>query len=154
VVPVGEQRSRGIELDVVGEILPGWNIIASYAYTQAEVTEDTNIQLIGNRLINIPYNSASLWTTYEIQTGNLKGLGFGIGLFYVGEREGDVENTFELPSYLRTDAAVFYRQNNWRAAINVNNLFDVNYFEASDFGRVTTRPGAPLTVIGSISVEF
>jgi iron complex outermembrane receptor protein len=103
---------------------------------------------------NIPYNSASLWTTYEIQRGNLKGLGFGIGLFFVRERQGDLDNTFELPSYLRTDAAVFYRQNNWRAAVNVNNLFDVNYFEASDFGRVTTRPGAPLSVIGSISVEF
>ncbi|GAA6624140.1 TonB-dependent siderophore receptor [Scytonema sp. NUACC26] len=157
VVPVGEQRSRGLELDVVGEILPGWNIIASYAYTDAEVTEDNPRSRggnLGNQLANVPYNSASLWTTYEIQSGNLKGLGFGIGLFFVGERQGDLENTFVLPSYLRSDAAIFYRQNNWRAAINVNNLFDVKYFEASDFGRVTVRPGAPLTIIGSLSVEF
>lgn len=32
-IATGEQRSQGIELDVIGEILPGWNIIASYAYT-------------------------------------------------------------------------------------------------------------------------
>ncbi|ARV60176.1 TonB-dependent siderophore receptor [Nostocales cyanobacterium HT-58-2] len=153
VIPVGEQRSRGIELDVVGEILPGWNIIASYAYTDAEVIQDNTIPE-GNRLANIPYNSASLWTTYEIQRGNLKGLGFGIGLLYTGERQGNLENDFKLPSFVRTDAAVFYRQNNWRAAINVNNLLDVKYFEASDFGRETIRPGNPLTIIGSISIEF
>ncbi|NJL41090.1 MAG: TonB-dependent siderophore receptor, partial [Leptolyngbyaceae cyanobacterium SM1_4_3] len=39
-IQVGEQRSRGIEFDVGGEVLPGWNIIASYAHTNAEVTED------------------------------------------------------------------------------------------------------------------
>lgn len=79
-IAVGEVRSRGIELDVVGEIADGWNIIASYAYTDAEITED-NFFSLGNRLANVPENSASLWTTYEIQKGSWQGLGFGTGLF-------------------------------------------------------------------------
>ncbi|MBW4596724.1 MAG: hypothetical protein KME46_28450 [Brasilonema angustatum HA4187-MV1] len=29
-----------------------------------------------------------------------------MGLFYVGDRQGDLANTFELPNYLRTDAAL------------------------------------------------
>jgi iron complex outermembrane recepter protein len=73
-VQVGEQRSRGFELDIAGEILPGWKIIASYAYTDATVTVDNSIASnINNRLANVPLNQASLWTTYEIQKGGLKG---------------------------------------------------------------------------------
>ena len=65
---VGEQRSRGIELDVTGEILPGWNIVASYAHTDATVTNDNSVPSNdGNRLANVPRNQTSLWTTYEIQ---------------------------------------------------------------------------------------
>lgn len=88
-VATGEQRSRGVEFDIIGEILPGWNVIASYAYTNAEVTEDnTNIE--GNRLFGVPEHSASVWTTYEIQSGRLQGLGVGLGFNFVGERQGDL----------------------------------------------------------------
>lgn len=153
-IPIGEQRSRGIELDVAGEILPGWNIIATYAYIDAEVTETNEIaETEGNRLNNVPYNTASLWTTYEIQTGDLEGLGFGFGLFFVGERQGDIENTFDLPSYLRTDAAIYYRRNNWRAAVNFKNLFDINYIRSAEY-REAIAPGEPFTIIGSLAVEF
>ena len=152
-IGIGEQRSRGIDLNVAGEILPGWNLIASYGLIDAEVTESNDLPE-GSRVQNVPRNTASLWTTYEIQNGDLQGLGFGFGLFYIDERAGDFEDTFDLPSYLRTDAAVFYRRNNWRAAINVQNLFDVEYFRSNNFGRVAIEPGAPFTIIGSLAVEF
>ncbi len=96
-------------MDIAGEILPGWKAIASYAYTDAEITEDNSFS-VGNRLVGVPENQASLWTTYEIQSGDLRGLGFGLGLFYVGERAGDLDNSFEIPDYLRTDAAIYYRR--------------------------------------------
>ncbi len=153
-IPTGEQRSQGVELDVIGRILPGWNIIASYSYIDAEYTEEVFGVPEGSRIQNVPEHSASLWTTYQIQNGNLQGLGFGAGLFYVGERAGDFEDTFDLPSYVRTDAAVFYERDNWRAALNIQNLFDVDYFIANNFGRVAIEPGAPLTVIGSVAIEF
>lgn len=153
-LPVGEVRSRGIELDISGEILPGWKIIAAYAYTNSEITEGNDNYPVGLATALIPKNAASLWTTYEIQSGNLQGLGFGLGLFYVDERPGDFDNTYELPSYLRTDAAIFYRRNNWEAAINIKNLFDVEYFESVNYGRLTIQPGVPFAVIGSFSVEF
>lgn len=152
-IQVGEQRSQGIELDITGEILPGWNAIVSYAYTDAETTEDTTIP-VGNRLVGVPENQASLWTTYEIQTGDLKGLGFGIGLFYVGERAGDLDNSFELADYLRTDAAIYYRRDRFNAAINIRNLFDTDYIRASDGGSLFIQRGAPFTIIGSVSWEF
>ncbi|MBN4006070.1 TonB-dependent siderophore receptor [Nostoc sp. LPT] len=150
---IGEQRSRGIELDVAGEILPGWKIIASYAYIDPEITEDTRPEYKGNEPSNVARNSASLWTTYEIQTGNYKGLGFGGGLFFVGDRQGDLENTFTLPSYVRTDAAIYYRRDNWRVGLNIKNLFDVYYFESAD-SIDSVYPAAPFTVLGTVSVQF
>jgi iron complex outermembrane receptor protein len=154
-IATGEQQSRGVELDVAGEILPGWNIIAAYAYIDAEVTADTNPDIVGNRLFNVPKHSASLWTTYEIQSGNLQGLGFGVGFNYVGEREGDLDNSFQVDSYFLTNASIFYRRNNWRFALNFKNLFDINYIEAAENSRSSGNlPGDPFTVIGSVSVEF
>jgi len=151
-IQTGEQRSRGFEVDLVGEILPGWKIIGGYAYTDAQVTQDNDIP-VGNRINNIPEHAISLWNTYEIQKGNLQGLGFGLGLFYVGEREGDLNNTFSLPSYLRTDAALFYRRNNFRAAINLQNLFDTEYFELAE-NRLRVFYGAPRTVKLTLGWEF
>ena len=152
-IAIGEQRSRGIELDVAGEILPGLNVIAAYSNTSAEITQSTDFT-VGNKIPNVPRNQASLWTTYELQNGDLQGLGVGLGFYYVDSRLGDLDNSFELPSYVRTDAAIFYRRDNWRTGINIQNLFDVGYFTTSEIGRNTVIPGAPITVIGSFSIEF
>jgi iron complex outermembrane receptor protein len=151
-VQTGEARSQGIELDVTGEILPGWNVILSYAYTDAEVTED-NVTPVGNQLASVPFNQASLWTTYEIQQGDLEGLGFGLGLFYISERQGDLANSFTLDSYLRTDAALYYRRGGLRAAINVRNLFDIDYVSFAS-ANTNVQRGAPFTIVGSLSWEF
>jgi iron complex outermembrane receptor protein len=151
-IQTGEQRSRGIEFDIAGEILPGWKIAGGYAYTDARITEDTTFA-VGNRLNNAPRHAFSLWTTYEVQTGSLKGLGGGLGLFYVGQREGDLGNTFQIPSYVRTDLSLFYRRENFRIGLNIENLFDVRYFEASE-SDLRVFYGAPLTVKGTISYSF
>ncbi|MHC5860445.1 TonB-dependent siderophore receptor [Nostoc sp.] len=151
-IQTGEQRSRGIEFNIGGEILPGLNVIAGYAYTDAIITKD-NTYTPGNLLNNVPKNSFNLWTKYEIQSGSLKGLGFGLGLFYVGEREGDLENSFQLPSYVRTDAAIFYKQGQLRAQLNFRNLFNVDYFESAD-NILRVYPGEPFTVQGTVSWEL
>lgn len=151
-IQTGEQNSQGIELSMAGEILPGWNITAGYAYNDARITEDNSFDE-GNRLNNAPENAFSLWSTYRIQQGDLSGLGFGLGLFYVGEREGDLANSFELPGYLRTDAAVFYEKDRFRASINVRNLFDIDYFETAQ-NDLRVSIGEPLTVSASLSWQF
>ena len=79
----------------------------------------------------------------------------GIGFNYVGNRKGDLANTFDLGSYFLTNAAVFYEKDNWRAALNFKNIFDVNYVQGAPFSRFRKiEPGAPFTVIGSVSVKF
>ena len=150
-IQVGEQQSRGIELDVTGEILPGWNIIASYAYNDARITKD-NTYPVNNLLPNVPKHSFSLWTKYQIQTGTFRGLGFGAGVFFVGDRQGDLDNSLLLSGYTRTDAAIYYERGNFKAALNLKNLFDTEYFNS--IRRTSVEPGAPFTVLGTISWKF
>ena len=153
-IATGEQRSRGLEMDIAGEILPGWNVIANYAYIDAEITEDNDIP-VGNRLYNVPKHNFNLWTNYELQTGALKGLSFGLGFNFVGERFGDNANSFTLDSYFLTNAAIAYKRDNWRAALNFRNLFNVNYIQGTEDGRTSEiYPGRGFTIIGTISVEF
>ncbi|MEH2273819.1 MAG: TonB-dependent siderophore receptor [Nostoc sp.] len=140
----GEQRGRGVEFTLTGEVLPGWNVIASYAYLDGRVTED-NRYPVGNRLQNAPEHTASLWTSYFVPKGSLKGWGVGLGLFYVSEKEGDLFNTFQLPSYFLTNAALYYRKDNLDLSLNFKNLFDVEYFESSR-GILDNVPGDPFTV--------
>lgn len=152
-VQSGKQRSQGIEFDISGEILPGLNIIAGYAYTDARVLEDNNIP-VGNRLFNAPEHAVNLWTTYRIQSGAARGLGFGLGLYYIGDRPIDNANTVNLPGFVRTDAAIFYERDQFRAALNIRNLFDIeNYvsnYGSSDFVNI----GTPFTIQGSLSWRF
>ncbi len=151
-IQVGEQKSRGIELDVKGEILPGWDLIASYAYTDAKISEDNSFP-VDNRLNNVPFNTVSLWTNYEFQQSALKGLAVGAGLFFVDEREGDLDNSFTVPGYTRVDAAISYTTDNLRLAVNFKNLFDVKYFDGSQ-SNTSITPGEPFTVQGTLSVNW
>ncbi|MGD1939188.1 MAG: TonB-dependent siderophore receptor [Cyanophyceae cyanobacterium] len=152
VVPIGRQRSRGIELGINGEVLPGWNVLAGVSLLDARI-EDSSRFGDGNGVRNVPDTTANLWTSYEIQSGDLAGLGFGLGLFFVGERPGDASNTFTLDEYLRTDAAIYYSRDNFRVGLNFRNIFDVEYFESS-VDRRGAAPGEPFTVVGSVSVRF
>lgn len=151
-VQTGEQNSRGVELNVGGEILPGWNIFAGYAYNDSRITQSNIPGEVGNRFQRTSPNALSLWTTYELQEGSLQGLGLGLGVFYVGERPVDNANSFDLPSYVTTDLALFYNRDNFRAAINIRNLFDETYFVAFNRNRVSY--GEPFTIQGTLSWQF
>ncbi|MEM9683449.1 MAG: TonB-dependent siderophore receptor [Pseudomonadota bacterium] len=154
-VATGEQRSRGFDVDLTGEILPGWNVIASYAFIDAEVTKDNDPTLVGNNVAGVPRHSGSVWTTYEFQGGPLKGLGGGIGFNYVGERPGDLANSFDVDGYVIANAGLSYRWRNWQLRLNAENLFDTDYIEfVEGFAANGNIPGAPFTIRGSISATF
>ncbi|MEH2274129.1 MAG: TonB-dependent receptor [Nostoc sp.] len=87
-IEVGEQRSRGIEFDIAGEILPGWKIIGSYTYIDPEITEDTNPDFKGNIPNNVSRNSASLWTTYELSNRRLERVWIWLRCYICGRQAG------------------------------------------------------------------
>ena len=157
----GKLRSRGFEFDVTGELTPGWQVIANYAFTDTEVIESDNLP-VGNRFRNVPLHSASLWSSYSFQSGSgLEGFGFGAGLRGLTDRLGDNAGTFELDGFAVADAALWYRDTLTvhgyempiKAQINVQNIFDKEYYESA-VSTANVIPGAPRTVFGSISVRF
>jgi iron complex outermembrane receptor protein len=149
----GEQRSRGIEVDVSGTIASGWQAIASYAYTQAIVRADTSIP-VGDTLTNVPRHSASLWSTYEFQS--VPGLKAGAGVYVMGAREATLPNTFKLAGYARTDLMLGYQRGPWKTQLNIFNLFNRRYYtggSASNFN-YTLTPSRPLSAQVSVSYRF
>jgi iron complex outermembrane recepter protein len=104
---------------------------------------------------SFPPPITSFWSTYELQQGNLKGLGFGGGLNFKGDRQGDLANTFVLGSYLTLDAALFYKKDDWRFALNFKNIGDVKYAESS-FGLPSSANnyGDPFTVTAAVGLTF
>ena len=130
----GDVGSRGLELDVSGQLSEQWSLIGSYAYTDAEVTKDTKYQ--GMRLQNVAKNSGSLSAVYDFGTivGGDK-LRVGAGARYVGERAGDALNDFDLPGYTVADAFATYDTHvegqKVKFQVNVKNLFDRTYYTSA-----------------------
>jgi iron complex outermembrane receptor protein len=151
----GKQASRGIEFDVAGAITPAWKLIAAYTYTDAKVKSDNSLP-VGDRLSNVPRHHASGWTTYELQAPSLKGLGIGAGLYYVGEREANLPNTYKLPGYVRADAALYYRSGAWRTQLNLVNLFDRRYYTggAASVFNYTLDPSRPFSAQLTVTYRF
>ena len=152
-IQVGEQRSRGVEFDIAGELAPGWRIIGSLAYLDAEVTKDNTLP-VGNQLINAPEWSGSLWTTYAFQGNPLRGLEIGGGVFVVGDRKADFANQVDVDGHARVDLFARYEINdNISLALNIENLFDKKYVEGvTDPNFVDV--GAPRSVFGTVQVKF
>ena len=130
----GEVNSRGVELDLTGQLSERWSLIGSYAFINAKVTKDPDLE--GNRLQNVARHSGSLSAVYDF--GSLFGadrLRLGAGARYVGERAGNATNTFDLPSYTVADAFATYEtkldEHNVRLQLNVKNLFDKVYYSSA-----------------------
>ncbi|MDH2327800.1 TonB-dependent receptor [Cereibacter sp. SYSU M97828] len=145
----GEQRVRGIEADVSGQIGGGWILRASVGLLDTEVTKDET-EIEGNRLNGVANVTASLWTTYESQNGAR----VGAGLIHVGSRKGDLDNSFEVDGYTRLDAMASWPLSD-RAEISVvaRNLTDEDYI-VSVAGRNEAHPGAPRSVMAKLDYRF
>jgi iron complex outermembrane recepter protein len=152
-VITGQQRSQGVEADLAGQILPGWKVIGGISFLDARITKDTTFA-VGNRLVGAPAFSGSIWSTYQFQEGFLLGWNVGAGITYVGRRAGDLNNSYSVGGYARIDAAVFYDfSEHARFSINARNLTDRRYIE-QPFNQFNNLPGAPLSVLATITARL
>ncbi|MCD5992840.1 TonB-dependent siderophore receptor [Pseudomonas sp. CDFA 602] len=153
----GKVGSQGIELDVTGRIAERWDMIGTYAYTHTEVLDDPSNK--GNRLSQAPRHTASLYLTHHLEIPSGPGdWHAGGGARYVGERAGDDANSFYMSSYTVADA--FLRWDvpvagyKTRLQLNVDNLFDKQYYPSSTGSQLQVNVGEPRTARLSASVTF
>ncbi len=159
LVPAGEARSRGFELDAYANFDSGLRIWFSYAYTDAEYTNSGTDSATfttfepGEALINSPDHQLSAQASQSFNIANV-GAQLGGGVLHVGERNGEVGGDFILPAY--TTARVFGEIEPFEGIairLDVDNLFDETFYTDS-FASVWVQPGAPRTFRASARFSF
>ncbi|KPA08691.1 ferrichrome porin FhuA [Pantoea agglomerans] len=161
-VQSGEIRSRGVELEAKAALNANVNLTASYTYTDAEYTEDT--QLKGKTPVQVPKHMASLWSDYTFHETALSGVTLGAGVRYVGESQGlystgtEQNQNFKVAGYTTVDAALKYDLGRFglpgsTVGVNVNNLFDRDYV-ASCYREYACYWGAERQIVGTATFRF
>ncbi|WP_249340744.1 TonB-dependent siderophore receptor [Sphingomonas sp. 2SG] len=148
----GRAASRGVELDLAGQVTRTLSLIGSYAYTDARTTEDP--VFAGRSLANVARDTGSLFFAYDV--GALAGddrLRFGGGGRYVGRRPGDNANSFWLPAYTVVDGFVSYDTTLAGRTValqfNLKNVFDRTYY-TSAVNAYGVAIGDPRRAVGTI----
>jgi len=136
----GLQRSRGVELLGNYEPSEAFALFGSYAYTSAQVVEDTNIPS-GTRLDNVPYHSARAWGRWSLLVEGARSAGVNGGLTYSSSVLAALNQALEVPGFTVLDAGAFFRQGSWNVQLTATNLTDRYYFLRGAFGGSGVIPG-------------
>lgn len=130
----GKIRNKGLEASLTANVNENLSLIASYAYTNREVKENTDTSPIGKTPWGVPRHQGSLWTKYTWTKGFLDGLNIGAGVRYIGKTQGDPRNTFTVPHYTLYDASIGYNLAKISSALtdaslqlNIHNLTNKEY---------------------------
>ena len=157
---IGEVNVKGVELGAQANLVNGFKIIGGLTYLDAEVTKTTSSAAAGTTPIQIPDLTASLWLDYTVESGNLEGLGGGVGVRYVGKGAGDPGNTFFTDDYALVDAAISYdlgatnaAMKGWKVQVNAQNLFDKEYISGC-YGTTQCSFGLRRTVLATLSYRW
>jgi iron complex outermembrane receptor protein len=154
-ISAGEVGSKGVELDVSGEIARNLRLSAAYAYTDATVTKGDNTIRTGSRFPNVPRQSGTVVVTRAFAVGRGMATAGG-GFNYVGERMGDVavSSNFRLPAYtIAKLISAWSPTKNLRLSLNIDNLFDKRYY-ASSYSQLWVSPGAERTATLNLHYKF
>ncbi|OZI71625.1 TonB-dependent siderophore receptor [Bordetella genomosp. 12] len=153
-VSSGKVRSQGVEAEISGEVLPGWQMFAGYTFNTLKFLDDTTVSNTNFGRTFTPKHMLRLWSDYRLP-GELSAWTLGAGVNY---QTGSYTETrgvrVSQSSYAVWNARVSYKINkNWTAALNINNLFDKTYYQtigAPGWGSFYGDPrNATLTVRGT-----
>ena len=146
----GTERNKGLEIDVMGRILPNWLVNAGYAYNDSKVTDQKRGTY---RKDNAPKHTFNLWTRFDVKEGFFKNLGVGAGLNYSAEKISWQEPDLVLPDYTIVDAAVYYKIKDMQLSFNINNIFNKTYWLGA-FNYPRLFPGTPRNVMFTVRYTF
>lgn len=152
VIQAGEIRVRGVEAEVSARPLEPWTLVASYAYSDSEIVEDTSSFIVGNRLAGVPDHQAALWTSWAFN-GALEGLSVGGGVFHASSQAATTSNTLDLPGYTRVDLNAAYAfGEGYEVRLNVDNVTDETIIITGGFSQI--YPQAPRTARLTLSKRW
>lgn len=152
----GKQRVKGVELGMVGQITPAWQISTGLARMDTETVVGTAATTGGN-LNWSPKLTFTGWTTYKLPFG----LTIGGGMRYVDSQVRSANavqsttNVAQLPSYTVYDAMASYEiSKNLTLQLNIYNLTDKFYVQSLNSGGSRFVLGQPRSAFLSANMKF
>ncbi|MAO57503.1 MAG: TonB-dependent siderophore receptor [Rhodospirillaceae bacterium] len=152
----GQQRNRGMELSVFGNVMEDLRILGGMALTDATLTATADGANNDNNAPGVPGIQINLgveWDTPFVPGLTLTGRGT-----FTGEQHIDNANTKSLPSWARFDIGMRYKIDRpdmqpFTVRFNIDNVMDHDYWASSYYpGYIST--GAPRTFRLSLATDF
>lgn len=151
----GEQRNRGLELNMVGEAATGVRLLGGVTLLDAKLTKTNSSATRGKTPVGVPSLQANLGAEWD--TSWVPGLTLSGAVAYTGKQYVDQANTQSIPSWTKVDLGTRYstkiagKSTTFRA--NLLNAFNSNFWSGvASFG--TISQGAPRTMQLSATVDF
>lgn len=146
----GEQKTKGVELSLTGQLTDQLSVLAGYSYMDGKI-EKSAIGLTGNHSALTPNNTANLWLKYQLNDHWYAAVG-GRG---ESSRFSAPDNKNVLPGYAVVNAAVGYQSEHYDVNLNLNNLFDRDYFVSGHSGaNDSNMMGDPLNAQIALRYRF
>lgn len=151
----GEQRNRGIEWTIFGELTPGLRILGGVTYTQGRLTKTQGGMYDGNQAPGAAPWAANMALDWDVP--GVSGLALSGRMIYTGRQYVNNANTLTIPAWTRFDLGARYatklagKDVVFRA--NVDNVFDKNYWQGV-YSSGSIALGAPRTYRLSATVDF
>ncbi|MCL1131335.1 TonB-dependent receptor [Shewanella sairae] len=134
----GSEETTGVEFDMNAHLNEQWMVNVNAVYQDARDKKDPNRSSYDTRQKGVPYVTASAWVTYGADWFSLASpINISLGANYVDDRSTN-SSSFGIPdgyvpSYTVLDTAISYDVDNWKLQLNVNNLFDEEYYSKAMF---------------------
>lgn len=142
------RTSKGVELEASGEVLPGWQVMAGYTYNTRKDDEGQVFDA------ESPKHIARVSTAYDFQ-GDLKRLSIGGGVSAQSGYASDYGVTVANPGRAVWDARTAWQlDEHWKVALDVKNVLDRKYYEATGEVRRGSYYGAPRSYMLTLRGDF
>lgn len=147
---IGNQKHKGVELSVIGEIAPGLRLISGMAITDAKL--DGGLKVAG-----VPEYTAN--ANLEWDLAFVPGITLTGRVTHTGEQQANAVNTLQLDDWTTVDLGarfVFVAADRpWTVRAGVDNVFDKAYWaSAFDAFNAALLQGSPRRFNASLSVDF
>lgn len=149
-VLTGKSRTEGFEFNLAGQITPDWSVNLGYAWLDGEIRTDSTFAAAGTPLQQLPEHQVTAWTRYDLT----ERFGLGLGVVYQDEQFASFSGNVVLPDYVRVDGAAYFDVNDRLSLqLNIENLFDANYYPSAH-GDNNIQPGDPFTARLGVRVKI
>jgi iron complex outermembrane receptor protein len=131
-----KQETKGVEVDIKGQLVKGLDVIINYAFTEAKVTDHPEKAAIGTQVAGSSRHIQNAWLNYRLDRGKLAGFGISMGYQYQAKRSpwfvfDGTESS--LPDYFRMDGSISYQRKNIGLNLVVNNILNKYLYSGAPY---------------------